>query len=329
MSPVTSPARVMSSSDITLASRSAEPWRSSCASSSPEHRAGSVRPSSPSCSTAGHEVVGLARSDAVGRRGRRLGAEVLRGDLDDLDSLRAGAAGSDGVVHLGYNHDFSRMEAAAQTDLQAIDAIGTALEGTDRPLVIASGTLGLAPGRVGTEQDLPDPDAHPRIANARPQPCRSPIGACARSIVRFAPTVHGAGDHGFVAILVAIAREKGVSGYVDDGANRWPAVHRLDAGEPGPSRRRERTGRLGAARGRRGGRADPRHRRGDRPRARPTGRLRPGRRGRRPLRLARALLRRRRPASNTLTRELLGWEPTHPGLIADLDQGHYFRTPTT
>ena len=109
--------------------------------------------------TSGQQVVGLARSDAAAAVVTGLGAEVLRGDLDDLDSLRAGAASCDGVVHLGYNHDFSRMERAARTDLLAIEAIGAVLAGSDRPLVIASGTLGLAPGRVGTEQDRPDPRA--------------------------------------------------------------------------------------------------------------------------------------------------------------------------
>jgi len=167
----------------------------------------------------GQQVVGLARSDAAAAAVAGLGAEVLRGDLDDLDSLRAGAASCDGVVHLGYNHDFSRMEQAARTDLLAIEAIGAVLAGTDRPLVIASGTLGLAPGRVGTEQDRPDPRAHPRIASAKA--ALAMAERCVRSsIVRFAPTVHGAGDHGFMAVLVAIAREKGVSGYIADGTNR-------------------------------------------------------------------------------------------------------------
>ena len=177
---------------------------------------------------AGHEVVGLARSDASAERVRALGADVHRGELDDLESLVAGAAASDGVVHLGYNHDFSRMGEAAQTDLAAIKAIGGALEGTDRPLLIASGTLGLATGRVATEEDSADPNSHPRIAGA--QAALSLADRGVRSIVaRFAPTVHGPGDPGFVAVLVAKARETGVAGYVGDGANRWPAVHRLDA----------------------------------------------------------------------------------------------------
>ena len=177
---------------------------------------------------AGHEVVGLARSDASAERVRALGADVHRGELDDLESLAAGAAASDGVVHLGYNHDFSRMGEAAQTDLAAITAIGGALEGTDRPLLIASGTLGLATGRVATEEDSADPTSHPRIAGAQAALGFADRGV--RSIVaRFAPTVHGPGDPGFVAVLVAKARETGVAGYVGDGTNRWPAVHRLDA----------------------------------------------------------------------------------------------------
>ena len=177
---------------------------------------------------AGHEVVGLARSEASAERVRALGAEVHRGELDDLDSLVAGAAASDGVVHLGYNHDFSRMGEAAQTDLAAINAIGGALEGTGRPLLIASGTLGLATGRVATEEDSADPGSHPRIAGAQAALGLAERGV--RSIVaRFAPTVHGPGDPGFVAVLVAKARETGVAGYVGDGSNRWPAVHRLDA----------------------------------------------------------------------------------------------------
>ena len=177
---------------------------------------------------AGHEVVGLSRSDASAERVRALGADVHRGELDDLESLAAGATASDGVVHLGYNHDFSRMGEAAQTDLAAINAIGGALEGSDRPLLIASGTLGLATGRVATEEDDADPGSHPRIAGAQAALGFAERGV--RSIVtRFAPTVHGPGDPGFVAVLVAKARETGVAGYVGDGANRWPAIHRLDA----------------------------------------------------------------------------------------------------
>ena len=178
---------------------------------------------------AGHQVSGLARSEGAASTVARLGAHVVRGSLDDQASLRAAAAGVDGVVHLAYNHDFSQMGAAAQTDRAAIDIFANALAGSGGPLLIASGTLGLAPGRVGTEDDMPNPAAHPRVGNGA-----YTLGLAERGIrplvVRFAPTVHGAGgDHGFVAVLARVAREKGVAACIGDGANRWPAVHRQDA----------------------------------------------------------------------------------------------------
>jgi nucleoside-diphosphate-sugar epimerase len=181
--------------------------------------------------SAGHHVLGLARNDESAAKIAKLGAEVVRGSLDDLASLRSAATLAEGVVHLGYNHDFSQMAAAAQTDHAAIDAFADVLQGTGGPLLIASGTLGLAPGRVGTEEDMPSAGVHPRIANAT-----YTLGLADRGIrsmvVRFAPTVHGAGgDHGFVAVLARTAREKGISGYIGEGQNRWPAVNRLDAGK--------------------------------------------------------------------------------------------------
>jgi nucleoside-diphosphate-sugar epimerase len=178
---------------------------------------------------AGHHVLGLARTDAAADKVARLGAEVVRGSLDDLTALRAAAERSEGVVHLGYNHDFSQMGAAAQTDLAAIGTFAEVLQSSGGPLLIASGTLGLAPGRVGTEQDMPNPAMHPRVGNATYTQGLAERGV--RSIVlRFAPTVHGAGgDHGFSAVLARIAREKGVSAYIGEGLNRWPAVNRLDA----------------------------------------------------------------------------------------------------
>ncbi len=182
----------------------------------------------PELLAAGHRVVGLARSDAAAAAVTALGAEVRRGGLDDPDGLAAGAADSDGVVHLAYHHDFSQMEEAARLDRAAVDAVGAALAGTGRPLLIASGLLGLAQGRPGTERDRPDPSVHPRIATAQAVLDLADRGV--RPLVaRFAPTVHGAGDHGFTAVLVGVARERGVSAYVDDGAARWPAVHRGDA----------------------------------------------------------------------------------------------------
>ncbi|GAA0539373.1 SDR family oxidoreductase [Paractinoplanes ferrugineus] len=179
---------------------------------------------------AGHQVVGLARSDASAAKLEAAGAEVRRGDLDDLDGLRAAAADSDGVIHLGYKHDFSPAGIAegARTDRAAIDALGQALEGSGKPFVIASGVAGLATGRVATEQDRPDPDAYPRMANAAA--CLSYADRGVRAtVVRFAPTVHGRGDYGFTAALVDIARRTGVSGYPGTGTNRWSAVHVSDA----------------------------------------------------------------------------------------------------
>jgi len=176
----------------------------------------------------GHRVTGLARSDAAADRITALGAEVRRGTIDDPEVLRAGAAESDGVVHLGYNHDFSQMAAAAATDRAAITALADGLDGTGRPLLIASGVLGLGHGDIVTEQDIPTDGAHPRIATAVATLALADRGV-RPLIARFAPTVHGRGDHGFVAELVRIAKVKGLSAYVGDGASHWPAVHVLDA----------------------------------------------------------------------------------------------------
>ena len=275
----------------------------------------------------GHQVLGLARSDAAADAVTALGAEVLHGHLDDLDSLRTGTADSEGVVHLGYNHDFSQMGAAAQTDFAAIDAIGSALEGTGAPLVIASGTLGLAPGRVGTERDHPEAGLHPRIANASAALAFAERGV-RPVVVRFAPTVHGQGDHGFMAVLVEIARAKGVSGYIDEGANRWPAVHRLDAG------RLVAQGVLEAPAG------SVLHAVAEegvstRDIAEAIGRgldvpvvSVPADQATEHFSWLGGFFGADAPASNTLTRALLDWEPTQPGLIADLDAGHYFGKAT-
>src|SRR5665213_2642014 len=174
----------------------------------------------------GHEVLGLARSDESAALVAALGASVHRGSLDDLESLRAGASQCDGVIQLGYNHDFSDMVGAATTDLAAIELFGEVLEGTGGPLVVASGVLGLTHGRPATELDVPETSFHPRFAGIQRALSFSDRGIRSAA-VRFAPTVHGDGDHGFIATLVGIAREKGVSGYIEDGSNRWPAVHRL------------------------------------------------------------------------------------------------------
>ena len=189
---------------------------------------------------AGHQVTGLARSDASAAALAAAGAQVLRGTLDDLDSLRSAAAASDGVIHLAFKHDIAfsgDFQGAADADRRAIETFGEALAGSDRPFVIASGTLGLAPGRVATERDGDGPDpatAHlrggPRARLANAQMTLSFAARGVRSsVLRLPPTVHGDGDNGFMAVLVGIARAKGVSGYIGDGSNRWPAVHRLDA----------------------------------------------------------------------------------------------------
>jgi nucleoside-diphosphate-sugar epimerase len=182
----------------------------------------------PELITAGHSVVGLARSDDAADRVAALGAEVRRGELSDTAGLAEAATASDGVIHLGYVHDFSRMGDAADLDRRAIDAFADALEGTGKPLLFASGVFGLAPGRLGTEDDRADPAAHPRIAHGL-----AALNLGERGIrpvaLRFSPTVHGRGDHGFVSALVQVARERDVSAYVGDGANHWPAVHRGDA----------------------------------------------------------------------------------------------------
>jgi nucleoside-diphosphate-sugar epimerase len=274
---------------------------------------------------AGHQVLGLARSDTAATAVAALGAEVQRGSLDDLDNLRAGTAASDGVVHLGYNHDFSRIEQAAQTDLQAIDAIGATLQGTGRPLVIASGVLGLTPGRTATEGDVPDPSLHPRIASAQAALSLATRGVRS-SIVRFAPTVHGAGDHGFMATLVGIAREKGLSGYIDDGTNRWPAVHRLDAGNL--VRRAVEDAPAGTVLHAIAEEGVP-----TRAIAEAIGRgldvpvfSVPAEQASDHFGWLARFFGTDSRASSELTRELLGWEPTRPRLIADLQDGHYFES---
>jgi nucleoside-diphosphate-sugar epimerase len=176
----------------------------------------------------GHEVVGLARSDDSATAIEGLGAEVQRGTLADLDVLGAAARDSDGVIHLGFHHDFSDMAGAAALDAAALDAFADALAGTGKPLLFASGTLGFAPGRPVVEDDQPDPDAHPRMANAVRTVSRAAAGLKPVAL-RFPPTVHGQGDHGFVAVLVEIAKRQGSAAYVGDGANRWSAVHVTDA----------------------------------------------------------------------------------------------------
>jgi len=177
---------------------------------------------------AGHRVTGLARGPDKADALKAAGAEPLIGDLDQIDLLRAAAGAADAVIHTAFNHDFSKFAENALQDRRAIEALGRALAGSDRPLLVTSGLARLAPGRVAVETDLPAEDASmPRRSEAAARALAAQ-GVRAATI-RLAPSVHGLGDHGFVPILIAIARQTGVSAYVDDGANRWPGVHRSDA----------------------------------------------------------------------------------------------------
>jgi nucleoside-diphosphate-sugar epimerase len=285
----------------------------------------------PELLQAGHQVVGLARSDSSAAALTAAGAEVWRGDLDDLDGLREAAKTSDGVIHLAYKHEemaVGNMAAAVTADLAAIQALGAALEGTGKPLVSTSGTLMLAfagiTGRPGTEADRAPDGSGPRIdaenfvTGLADRNVRS-------SVVRLPPIVHSSLDHhGFAHILIGVARQAGVSGYVDDGANRWPSVHTLDAArvyrlalegavagsmlhavadEGIPFRD------IAAAIGRGAGV--------------PTASV-PAAEAADRFAFLGMFVGRDNPTSSEVTRKELGWEPSQPGLIEDLDHGHYF-----
>jgi nucleoside-diphosphate-sugar epimerase len=179
---------------------------------------------------AGHEVAGLARSDASAAALQAKGVRVRRGDLDDLASIRAGAEAAEAVIHLANKHDWSDPAKSAAAERAAVQAIGDTLAGTSRPFLLASGVAGLTQGRPATEDD-PSPFYGPDSPRGGSE--NLALEFVDRGVhtvsLRFAPTVHGSGDHGFIAAIAAVAREKGVSGYPGDGTNRWAAVHRSDA----------------------------------------------------------------------------------------------------
>ena len=177
---------------------------------------------------AGHSVLGLARNEEAADKLARAGVEAHRGELTDLDALAAGARACDGVAHLAFIHDFSKFEENIEIDRRAAEAMTSALEGSGKPFVLTAGTALVAPGRVATESDVPADPNTGRAATEQLVLATASRGVRA-SVVRLSPSVHDEGDHGFVPLLIDIARRTGIAAYVGDGGNRWPAVHRLDA----------------------------------------------------------------------------------------------------
>jgi nucleoside-diphosphate-sugar epimerase len=277
--------------------------------------------------SAGHQVLGLARSDAAAGALARSGIEAHRGDLSDTESLAAGARACECVIHTAFIHDFSNWLSACETDRRAIEALGAALAGSGRPLVISSGTALVEPARLATEDAVPasGPNSHPRVASEEAAAKVAALGVRV-SVLRLPPSVHGDGDHGFIPLLIGTARQTGSSAYVGEGNNRWPAVHRLDA-----AHLFRLTLEKGAAGATYHGVADQGV----------------------PFREIAGVIARRlnvpvvsqsaeeaaghfgwfarfaaidNPTSSERTRKLLGWEPKQPGLIADIDRPSYFET---
>jgi nucleoside-diphosphate-sugar epimerase len=282
----------------------------------------------PELRSAGHQVIALARSDASAAKLEDAGAEVRLGDLGDLDVITKAAADADGVIHLAFRHDLAYsgdVAGAAAADLNAIEAIGSALEGTGKPFARPGGTLMLVAsgitGRPGTEEDTVE-GGPAGLENASVALAGRGVRAC---VIRLPPVVHSTLDtHGFTPILIGIARDKGVAAYVGDGANRWPAVHTLDAARlfrlalesaPAGSRLhavaeegvpfREFAEAIGRNLGVPAGSITPEEAAGH-------------------FGMLGSFVAADNPVSSALTRQRLGWQPTHPGLIPDLDDGHYF-----
>ncbi len=272
---------------------------------------------------AGHRVTGLSRSEGKAAALASAGATALLGTLDDLDTLRAAAAAADAVIHTAFNHDFSKFAENSEQDRRAVEVLGGALEGSDRPLLVTGGVALLAPGRVATEADVaPSDPSYPRKSEAAAR------ALAARGVraatVRLPPTVHGLGDHGFIPLLIDLAREKGVAAYLGDGLNRWPGVHRLDAArlyrlaiEQGASEAAYHAiadegvpfKDIAEVIGRRLGL--------------PVESREPGHFG-----WFAGFAGMDMAASSARTRALLGWTPTGPDLLGDLDQpGYYARHP--
>ncbi|TGE06305.1 SDR family oxidoreductase [Hymenobacter fodinae] len=273
---------------------------------------------------AGHQVLGLARSEESAQALTAAGAEVHRGSLDDLDSLQRGAEAADGVIHCAFIHDFTQYAAAAEADRRAIEAMGAVLAGSNRPFIATSGFAGLTKvGERMTEDDTRDPNVPAMRHSEDAVLALVPQGVRAM-VMRLAASVHDQNDHGFVPMLINLAREKGVAAYIGDGSNRWPAVHRLDAA---------RLYRLALENGTSGARY---HGVGDEGI---------------PLRTIAEVIGRHLhvpvvsktqeeaaehfgwmagfasldlAASSALTQQRLGWQPSHLDLLADLEQGHYF-----
>jgi nucleoside-diphosphate-sugar epimerase len=275
---------------------------------------------------AGHQVLGLARSEASAKWLLAAGAEVHRGDLENLESLRDGAAQSDGVIHTAFIHDFSKFAANCMIDKHAIEALGGVLAGSDRPLIVTSGTGLLASSQTATE-DTPPPANSPIPRVSEQTALALASHGVHASVMRLPPSVHGDGDHGFVPILIDMAREKGVSAYIGDGLNRWPGVHRLDAAhlyrlvlEKGTAGRcyhavadegvafREIAGVIG--------------RRLNVPVAGKTGEGAAHHFG-----WFTHFAGIDNPSSSQQTREQLGWQPKQIGLLADIDRARYFEQP--